>query len=105
MHPDSVRAGDNVTLECRTSCQLPSSLVWFRDGHPVTKPDFQAQTEDSGNYVCGAEGQESVQSDPVALQVLCKYVHYMRLLVESWLHYLMHVLKAIIVNALDYGSQ
>lgn len=75
VHPNSVQTGDNVTLECRTSCQLPISLVWFKDGHPVTKPEFQAWPEDSGNYVCAAEGQ-SVQSDPVALHVLCEYVHY-----------------------------
>lgn len=82
VHPDSVTAGDNVTLECRTSCQLPS-IVWFKDGQPVTKPEFQAQTEDAGNYVCAVEGQESVQSDPVPLDVQGKYVYYMLLLVES----------------------
>ncbi|XP_070692080.1 B-cell receptor CD22-like [Pempheris klunzingeri] len=68
VHPESVRAGDNVTLECGTSCQI-SSAVWFKDGRPVAKPEFQAQTEDAGNYSCAVEGQELVLSDPVALNV------------------------------------
>ncbi|XP_039972872.1 B-cell receptor CD22-like isoform X2 [Xiphias gladius] len=66
--PKRVRAGDNVTLECRTSCHL-SSTVWFRDGHPVAKPEFRARVEDSGHYLCALQGQESEQSDPVALDV------------------------------------
>ncbi|XP_051262199.1 B-cell receptor CD22 [Dicentrarchus labrax] len=68
VNPDRVRAGDTVTLECGTSCQHPS-VVWFKDGRPVAKPEFQAQTEDSGNYACALKGQESVLSDPVALDV------------------------------------
>ncbi|XP_078028066.1 B-cell receptor CD22-like [Epinephelus lanceolatus] len=68
VHPDPVRAGDKVTLECRTSCQL-SNIVWFKDGSPVTKPEFEAKAEDAGNYVCAFEGQESVMSDPVSLDV------------------------------------
>lgn len=77
MHPDNVTAGDNVTLECTTpmpSCQQ-HSVVWFKDGKPLTKPLFQAQREDSGNYACAFEGQESSQSDPVALDVQCKHVY------------------------------
>ncbi|XP_035527874.1 B-cell receptor CD22-like [Morone saxatilis] len=68
VNPDRVRAGDTVTLECTTSCQLPS-IVWFKDGRPLAKPEFQAQTEDAGNYACALKGQESVLSDPVALDV------------------------------------
>ncbi|XP_040899822.1 B-cell receptor CD22 [Toxotes jaculatrix] len=68
VYPQRVRAGDTVTLECRISCQLHST-VWFRDGHPVAKPVFQAQAEDSGSYSCAVEGQESEQSDPVVLDV------------------------------------
>ncbi|XP_078109636.1 B-cell receptor CD22-like isoform X2 [Sander vitreus] len=68
VYPDRVRAGNTVTLECRTSCQL-SNTVWFKDGRPVAKPVFQAQAEDSGNYLCAVEGQESVLSDSVALDV------------------------------------
>ncbi|KAM6995356.1 B-cell receptor CD22 [Tautogolabrus adspersus] len=68
VYPDTVRAGDSVSLECNTSCHLQST-VWFKDGHPVSKPEFQAQAEDAGNYFCAVEGQESVQSDPVALDV------------------------------------
>lgn len=75
VYPDRVRAGDTVTLECRTSCQL-SNTVWFKDGRPVAKPVFQAQAEDSGNYLCAVEGQDSVLSDSVALDVQCKYVYY-----------------------------
>ncbi|XP_062278667.1 B-cell receptor CD22 [Scomber scombrus] len=68
VNPNPVRRGDNVILECGTSCQL-STAVWFKDGHPVAKPEFQAQTEDAGKYSCAVKGQESVQSDPVALDV------------------------------------
>ncbi|XP_034552856.1 B-cell receptor CD22-like isoform X2 [Notolabrus celidotus] len=68
VHPDTVRAGDDVTLECNTSCKLHSAL-WYKDGRPVTKPKFQAQAEDAGKYLCVVEGQESVRSDPVALDV------------------------------------
>lgn len=72
MRPQRVRAGDKVTLECRTTCQL-SSIVWFKDGRPVVKPEFQAQPEDAGNYVCAVQGHESLPSYPVALDVQCKY--------------------------------
>ncbi|XP_060907095.1 B-cell receptor CD22-like isoform X1 [Labrus mixtus] len=68
VYPDTVRAGDSVSLQCNTSCHL-SSTVWFKDGHPVSKPEFQVQAEDAGNYFCAVEGQESVQSEPVALYV------------------------------------
>lgn len=76
MHPDNVTAGDNVTLECITS--VPScqpSVIWFKDGRPLTEPLLQAQKEDSGNYICAFKGQESSQSDPVALDVQCKHVY------------------------------
>ncbi|XP_045899944.1 B-cell receptor CD22-like isoform X2 [Micropterus dolomieu] len=68
VYPDSVRAGDTVSLECRKSCQLPS-VVWFKDGRLVAQPHFQAQAKHSGNYLCVVEGHESVLSDPVALDV------------------------------------
>ncbi|KAG7229459.1 hypothetical protein INR49_012858 [Caranx melampygus] len=64
--PERVRAGDQVTLGCGESCKLPDT-VWFRDGHPVTEPEFTAKAEDSGNYFCAVKGKESVQSDSVAL--------------------------------------
>nr|XP_046274618.1 uncharacterized protein LOC124075182 isoform X3 [Scatophagus argus] len=70
--PSSVRQGQNVTLTCDTSCNLPeeASIVWFRNGQPVVKAaQFQASAEDAGNYTCAVEGQESVQSDPVVLDV------------------------------------
>ncbi|XP_060937854.1 B-cell receptor CD22-like [Limanda limanda] len=70
MYPDTVRAGEDIKLECRTSCQQqPSSIIWFKDGRPVAKPVFQAQAEDSGNYSCAIEGEESDKSDPVTLIV------------------------------------
>uniref|UniRef100_UPI0037E8F62B B-cell receptor CD22-like isoform X2 n=1 Tax=Semicossyphus pulcher TaxID=241346 RepID=UPI0037E8F62B len=69
VNPDTVRVGDSVTLGCRTSCQLHSTAVWFKDGRLVAKPEFQAQAEDAGNYFCAFKGQESLQSDPVALNV------------------------------------
>ncbi|XP_041650169.1 B-cell receptor CD22-like [Cheilinus undulatus] len=68
VNPDTVRAGDAVTLECETSCTL-NSTVWFKNGRPVTKTKFQAQAEDSGNYSCAVEGHESERSHPVALDV------------------------------------
>lgn len=73
MYPERVIAGDNVTLECGKSCQLPNT-VWFKDGRPVAKPEFQAQVEDAGNYLCAVKGPELVLSDPAALNVQCKYV-------------------------------
>lgn len=66
--PASVRAGDHVTLTCLTSCH-PATTVWFKDGLPVARTQFQARAEDSGNYVCAVKGVESVLSDPVALDV------------------------------------
>ncbi|XP_031729640.1 B-cell receptor CD22 isoform X2 [Anarrhichthys ocellatus] len=68
VYPDSVRAGDYVTLECITTCQL-NGTVWFKDGLPVATSEFQARAEDAGNYFCAVKGQESVLSDPVALRV------------------------------------
>ncbi|XP_074539280.1 B-cell receptor CD22-like [Halichoeres trimaculatus] len=68
VHPDTVRAGDHVTLECKTSCSL-NRTVWYKDGRKVTKSTFQAQAEDAGKYSCVVEGQESVRSDPVTLDV------------------------------------
>uniref|UniRef100_A0A8D3A263 Ig-like domain-containing protein n=1 Tax=Scophthalmus maximus TaxID=52904 RepID=A0A8D3A263_SCOMX len=69
VHPERVRAGDDVTLECGTSCYRPPGTVWFKDGRPVANLTFQAQPGDSGNYSCAIEGQESDPSDPVALDV------------------------------------
>ncbi|KAM4579668.1 B-cell receptor CD22 isoform 2-T3 [Odontesthes bonariensis] len=66
--PQRARAGDNVTLNCRTSCHYPN-IVWLRDGHLVTKPKFTAKAEDAGYYSCCVEGHKSVQSDPMALAV------------------------------------
>lgn len=72
VHPERVRAGDDVTLECGTSCYRPPGTVWFKDGRPVANLTFQAQPGDSGNYSCAIEGQESDPSDPVALDVQCE---------------------------------
>lgn len=48
-------------------------MVWFKDERPVAKPEFQAQIEDAGNYLCAVQGQESLLSYPVALDVQRKY--------------------------------
>ncbi|KAM4735279.1 B-cell receptor CD22-like [Anableps anableps] len=68
IRPSIVRPGHTVTLECQTECQTPR-IIWFRDGRTVTEPSFQAQAEDTGNYSCAIEGLNSLQSDPVALDV------------------------------------
>lgn len=68
VHPDKVKTGDNVTLECLTSCTDPR-IVWFKDGEPLSEPEFPAQPQDYGKYVCAVEGQEFAQSDPVVLNV------------------------------------
>ncbi|XP_047217608.1 B-cell receptor CD22 isoform X2 [Girardinichthys multiradiatus] len=68
IRPRRVSAGDNVTLECGTACQS-SRIIWFRDGHIVTEPEFRAKIHDAGNYSCAIEELKSVQSDPVALDV------------------------------------
>ncbi|KAM3614480.1 uncharacterized protein V6R79_015020 [Siganus canaliculatus] len=67
--PRYVAVGNNVTLRCEASCQLPT-VVWFKDGQTVMKPEFQAQAEDAGDYVCAAKGQESLLSVPVTVDVL-----------------------------------
>lgn len=75
VHPSStVRVGWCVRLDCQTSCR--NHVIWFKDGEPVTNTEFQAQIGDSGNYTCAIEGDESVQSDPVTLDVLRKYVNF-----------------------------
>ncbi|XP_032415527.1 sialoadhesin-like isoform X1 [Xiphophorus hellerii] len=68
VHPDRVRLGDSVTLDCQTECRN-GKIIWFRDGRPLAEPTFQAQTTDTGNYSCAFEGLKSSQSDPVALDV------------------------------------
>ncbi|KAL6108862.1 uncharacterized protein ACO6RY_12118 [Pungitius sinensis] len=90
--PDRVRAGDNVTLECQTSCQLPGT-VWLKDGLPVARSEFQAQAEDAGNYFCAAKGQESILSEPVALNV-----HYPPLNVSVGMSYSYHLTTGLSVN-------
>lgn len=90
MHPSStVRAGWSVWLDCQTSCQ--NRVIWFKDGEPVTNTEFQAQIGDAGNYTCAIEGDESVQSDPVTLEVQCKYVNFI------FFCHLLYVLKITVV--------
>lgn len=74
MYPERIRAGDHVTLECDTACQI--DVVWFKDGQKLTKFKFQAQAEDAGKYSCAVEGQESVRSDAVDVDVWCKLNTY-----------------------------
>lgn len=73
VHPSStVRWG--VWLNCQTSCQ--DRLIWFKDGQPITSTEFQDQMKDAGNCTCAVEREELLQSDPVTLDVQCKYVKY-----------------------------
>uniref|UniRef100_UPI0037E816D5 B-cell receptor CD22-like n=1 Tax=Semicossyphus pulcher TaxID=241346 RepID=UPI0037E816D5 len=44
-------------------------MVWFRDGHPVSGPVFQAKREDAGRYYCAVLGQERLRSASVVLNV------------------------------------
>lgn len=71
MHPAHVETESKVTLECLTSCEH-RRVVWFKDGEPLSQPEFQARPQDSGYYACALEGQESALSDPVSLVVQCK---------------------------------
>lgn len=67
-----------MTLTCDTSCELSglTRIIWFRNERPVDKPvRFQASAEDAGNYTCAVEGQESVRSDPVFLDVQCEHIN------------------------------
>lgn len=76
LRPSStVRAGWSVSLDCQVSCE--KRVAWFKDGEPVTNTEFQARIEDAGNYTCTIEGEESVKSDSVTLDVQCKYVKVM----------------------------
>ncbi|KAM9310042.1 B-cell receptor CD22 [Pholidichthys leucotaenia] len=68
VHPQRVRAGNTVTLQCETSCPLHRTR-WLRNGHNVTTTKFQAQAEDAGNYSCVVEARELLYSHPVALDV------------------------------------
>lgn len=65
-----------LTLD--TSCNLPenTTIVWFRNGLPVAKAHkFEAHGENFGRYTCAVEGQESVQSHPVFLDVQCEFIN------------------------------
>ncbi|XP_053183600.1 B-cell receptor CD22-like [Scomber japonicus] len=44
-------------------------IVWFRDGQPVTKSVFRASREDAGWYHCALQGQETIRSASVVLNV------------------------------------
>uniref|UniRef100_A0A665TN92 Ig-like domain-containing protein n=1 Tax=Echeneis naucrates TaxID=173247 RepID=A0A665TN92_ECHNA len=69
LQPSIVTEGEMVTLTCVSGCPTSTNVVWFRDGHPVPKPVFQAGREDAGRYYCAVLGQETVRSNPVALNV------------------------------------
>ncbi|KAM3873436.1 B-cell receptor CD22-like [Diretmus argenteus] len=71
IEPTTVTEGRRVRLTCRNGCTSSPqrNAVWFRDGQPVTNPDFQARVQDAGSYHCAVRGQETVRSDSVALNV------------------------------------
>ncbi|XP_075868744.1 B-cell receptor CD22-like [Nelusetta ayraudi] len=74
VHPAQVETESKVTLECLTSCEH-RRVVWFKDGEPLSQPEFQARPQDSGYYACALEGQESALSHPVALDVQYRHVN------------------------------
>ena len=73
VEPSTVTEGGWVRLSCMSGCSTPVNILWFRDGQPVPQPGFQATREDAGRYYCAVQGQETVRSAPVALNVQCKY--------------------------------
>ncbi|KAK1895483.1 B-cell receptor CD22 [Dissostichus eleginoides] len=69
VEPSTVTEGGGVRLSCVSGCSTPVNILWFRDGQPVPQPGFQATREDAGRYYCAVQGQETVRSAPVALNV------------------------------------
>ncbi|KAL2086269.1 hypothetical protein ACEWY4_017328 [Coilia grayii] len=80
----AVKEGGQVTLTCKTTCNLTSSpsFIWSKDGRPVEKKQItnnQLQLhpfsrEDEGNYTCAVRGHEKLPSPPFRLNVHCKKV-------------------------------
>ncbi|XP_034063567.1 sialoadhesin-like [Gymnodraco acuticeps] len=69
VEPSTVTEGGEVRLSCVSGCSTPVNILWFRDRQPVPQPGFQATREDAGRYYCAVQGQETVRSAPVALNV------------------------------------
>ncbi|XP_062388188.1 B-cell receptor CD22-like [Sardina pilchardus] len=79
-----VDAGDNITLTCSTTCNLPDSpsFIWSKDGRPVEEKQIiynQLQLhpvsyKDEGNYTCAVKGHEGFPSLPMKIQVMCPVV-------------------------------
>ncbi|KAI4811313.1 hypothetical protein KUCAC02_014225 [Chaenocephalus aceratus] len=69
VEPSTVTEGGEVRLFCVSGCSTPVNILWFRDGQPFPQPGFQATREDAGRYYCAVQGQETVRSAPVALNV------------------------------------
>ena len=79
---------NKVFLTLDTSYNPPENtiIVWFRNGQLVAKPSkFKADAENSGRYTCEVEGQETVQSHPVFLDVQCEFVNEITSLYVSFL--------------------
>ncbi|XP_008285116.1 B-cell receptor CD22-like isoform X1 [Stegastes partitus] len=69
VQPSTVTEGDDVRLTCVSGCPNPTTIVWFKDGQPVSGSVFQARIEDAGRYYCAVQGQETARSASVALNV------------------------------------
>ncbi|XP_034468278.1 B-cell receptor CD22-like isoform X5 [Hippoglossus hippoglossus] len=69
LKPSTVKEGDVVRLTCVSECPTPKTIVWFKDGQPVWKPEFSVRREDAGSYFCAVLEQETVRSNSVTLNV------------------------------------
>ncbi|KAM4735278.1 B-cell receptor CD22-like [Anableps anableps] len=69
VQPSIAREGDAVKLICRSGCSEPKMINWFKDGQRVQRPEFLASREDAGSYYCAIQGEETVRSASVALNV------------------------------------
>ncbi|XP_076141126.1 CXADR-like membrane protein [Alosa pseudoharengus] len=83
--PSRVKEGDNVTLNCNTTCNLTSSpsFIWSKDGRPVEKKQINnnqlqlhpVSYEDEGSYTCAVRGHEGLPSPPYRLHVMSVESH------------------------------
>ncbi|XP_043973725.1 carcinoembryonic antigen-related cell adhesion molecule 6-like isoform X2 [Gambusia affinis] len=69
VEPSVAREGDAVKLTCKSGCPETKKISWFKDGRLVRRPQFQASREDAGSYSCAIQGEETVRSASVALNV------------------------------------
>ncbi|XP_069393015.1 carcinoembryonic antigen-related cell adhesion molecule 6-like isoform X4 [Paralichthys olivaceus] len=67
INPSTVKEGDDVNLTCVSGC-AHTTISWLKEGRPVPKP-VKASREDAGTYFCAVQGQETVRSNSVTLNV------------------------------------